>query len=252
MIKTISFSYRPKLTMRFFSTCGLLLVALPQPVYADTAAQTEASSGWIWAGVITVIGLAAITFIIVAQNARLKRVEQKLQQSNRELEERAITLDMEIAERQLMERKLAEQVQILEAQQQTIQELSTPVIPVMDASDGGAGVIVMPLIGGIDTMRARDITRSLLAGITEHRAGVVILDITGVPIVDSGVAAHLNKSIQAARLKGAWVIVTGISDAVAETIVELGLDWSAITTLSDLRTGLMTALNKMGIELRAI
>ena len=78
---------------------------------------------------------------------------------------------------------------------------------------------------------------------------MVILDITGVPIVDSGVANHLNKTIQAARLKGARAIVTGISDAVAETIVDLGIDWSSITTLNDLQTGLVAALNSMGIKL---
>ena len=103
----------------------------------------------------------------------------------------------------------------------------------------------MPLIGSIDTMRARDITRGLLAGIRHHRARVVILDITGVPIVDSGVANHLNKTIRAARLKGAQTIITGISDAVAETIVDLGIDWSDIETLSDLQTGLRAALTRM-------
>ncbi len=135
------------------------------------------------------------------------------------------------------------QQQILDAQQQIISELSTPIIPIMEQ------IIVMPLIGIIDTMRARDITRTLLAGISEHRARVVILDITGVPIVDSGIAAHLDKTIQAARLKGARVIITGISDAVAEAIVDLGIDWSSIETLRDLQTGLVVALNRMGVEL---
>ena len=107
----------------------------------------------------------------------------------------------------------------------------------------------MPLIGSIDTLGARDIPRVLLAGIREHRAKVVILDITGVPIVDSGVANHLNKTIQAARLKGARTIVTGLSDAVAETIVDLGIDWSGIETLADLQTGLRAALNSLGLKL---
>jgi rsbT co-antagonist protein RsbR len=135
------------------------------------------------------------------------------------------------------------QQEVIEAQRRALQELSTPIIPVMDR------VIVIPLVGSIDTMRARDITRSLLAGIRERRASVVILDITGVPIVDSGVAAHLNKTIQAARLKGARTIVTGISDAVAETIVDLGIDWSGVETLSDMQTGLVAALSSIGISL---
>jgi PAS domain S-box-containing protein len=135
------------------------------------------------------------------------------------------------------------QQEVIEAQRHVLQELSTPIIPVMER------IIVMPLVGSIDSMRARDITRSLLAGIREHRAKVVILDITGVVMVDSGVADHLNKTIQAARLKGARTIVTGISDAVAETIVDLGIDWGGVETLSDLQTGLVIALNSLGIEL---
>ncbi len=144
------------------------------------------------------------------------------------------------------------QQEIIEAQQQALKELSTPVIPIIDAPGGGGGVIVMPLIGSIDTMRARDITRRLLAGIRQHRAKVVILDVTGVPVVDSGVANHLNKTVQAARLKGARTIVTGISDAVAETIVDLGIDWSGIETLADLQTGLIVALKSIGVGLRRV
>lgn len=135
------------------------------------------------------------------------------------------------------------QQEIIEAQRRSIQELSTPIIPVMDR------IIVMPLIGSIDTMRARDIMRTLLSGIRENRAKVVIMDITGVPLVDSGVANHLNKTIQAARLKGARTIITGVSDAVAETVVDLGIDWGEVETLADLRTGLLVALASLGLKL---
>jgi len=141
------------------------------------------------------------------------------------------------------EERVRLQQEVIEAQTQALQELSTPIIPIMDR------IIVMPLIGSIDTLRAKDIMRALLAGIREHRARVVILDITGVPIVDSGVANHLNKTIQAARLKGAQTIVTGIADAVAEAIVDLGIDWSGVETLADLQTGLGAALSSLGIKL---
>jgi PAS domain S-box-containing protein len=144
------------------------------------------------------------------------------------------------------ERELLQQ-EVIEAQRQALLELSAPVIPVMDTPRGG--IIVMPLVGNIDSMRAKDITRTLLAGIRKHRAKMVILDITGVPVVDSGVASYLNKTILTARLKGAGVIVTGVSDAVAETIVDLGIDWSGIETRSDLQTGLITALDDLGIRL---
>ncbi len=160
----------------------------------------------------------------------MEGLEQKVQERTAELRE------------SLREREQLQQ-EIIEAQKQALRELSAPVIPVMDR------IIVMPLIGSIDSMRARDITRSLLAGIRKHRAKMLILDITGVPIVDSGVANHLHKTIHAARLKGARTIVTGVTDAVAETIVDLGIDWSNVDTLSDLQTGLIVALKSMGFWL---
>jgi rsbT co-antagonist protein RsbR len=147
------------------------------------------------------------------------------------------------ASKRAAEEALRLQEQVIEAQRHALQELSTPIIPVLDR------IIVMPLIGSIDSLRAKDITRALLAGISQYRAKIVIVDITGVPLVDSGVADHLNKTIQAARLKGAQTIITGMSDAVAEAIIDLGIDWSGIQTLSDLQTGLMVAINTLGLKL---
>ena len=147
-----------------------------------------------------------------------------------QVKERTAELEHEIAERERL------QQEVIESQQRAIQELSTPIIPALE------GVIIMPLIGSIDSLRARDITRALLAGISQHQAKVVILDVTGVPLVNSGVANHLSKTIQAAKLKGARTIVTGISEAVAETIVDLGIDWSHIETMTDLQTGLRAVL----------
>jgi sigma-B regulation protein RsbU (phosphoserine phosphatase) len=176
-------------------------------------------------------------------NARLyEKIQRAYTEVEQQVRERTAELEREVEERERAQAEsLRLQQEVIEAQQRAIQELSTPIIPVLELPQGGS-VIVMPLIGSIDTMRARDVTRSLLAGIREHKAKVVILDITGVPIVDSGVAAYLNKTVQAARLKGARTIVTGISEAVAETIVDLGIDWSGIETLRDLRTGLRAAL----------
>jgi len=136
------------------------------------------------------------------------------------------------------------QQEIIDAQQRALKELSTPIIPIMDQ------IIVMPLIGAIDARRAKDLMRELLEGITRYRARVVIIDITGVPIVDSGVASYLNKTIAGARLKGTHTIVTGISDAVAETIVDLGISWEGVETLRDLQSGLITALTRLGVSLQ--
>jgi PAS domain S-box-containing protein len=150
---------------------------------------------------------------------------------------------LDITERKLIAERARQQQIIIEAQRQALAELSTPIIPIMDR------IIVMPLVGGIDTTRSRDIMRSLLEGISRYRAQIAILDITGVPVVDSGVADHLNRTMQAARLKGAQTIITGVSDAVAETIVDLGIDWSGFETLRDLQTGLVTALERVGVRL---
>jgi len=151
--------------------------------------------------------------------------------------------------RNITEQKFAEaererlQQAIIEAQQSAIAELSVPIIPLMNQ------IIIMPLVGNIDSVRAKDLMRALLQGISTHRAKIVILDITGVSVVDTSVANHLDKTIQAARLKGARTIITGISDSIAETIIDLGIDWRNIETLRDLQTGLLVALDNLGIKL---
>lgn len=146
----------------------------------------------------------------------------------------------DVTEQKRTAEQLEYQAQLIRLQRDTLQELATPIIPLMKQ------IIVMPLIGSIDSQRAQDIMRSMLNGISQHRARVVILDITGVPVVDSAVAAHLTRTIQAARLKGAETIVTGVSDAVAETIVDLGIDWRNVRTMADLESGLKVALRHTG------
>ncbi len=184
----------------------------------------------------------------LAQSQRDARIladrTAELEASHAQLEQEVIERKQAEAERaQVLEENARYQQQIIEAQQQAIKELTTPIIPLMEH------VIVMPLVGNIDTLRARDIMRALLQGIGEHRAQVAILDVTGVPLMDTGVVGHIDKAIQAARLKGARVIVTGISDAVAEAIVALGIDWGTVETLSDLQTGLVVALGQLGLKI---
>ena len=172
------------------------------------------------------------------------QMASRLQRSYIQLEEQMAQVEIETIERERAQAEsLRLQQEVIEAQDQAIRELSTPVIPVMER------IIVMPVVGSVDSMRARDITRALLAGIQEHRAKVVIMDITGVSVVDDAVVNHLSKTIHAARLKGARTIVTGVADAVAETIVDLGIDWSDVDTVRNLRTGLVVALKSLGLEL---
>lgn len=170
-------------------------------------------------------------------NTMADRLQENIEDLQRSMEQiRQAEEDKHAAD----EERARLQEQIIETQKQTLKELSTPIIPISDR------VIIMPLIGSVDSQRAQDILRSLLEGITTYRAKVVIIDITGVPILDTGVADHLNKTIQAARLKGTRTILTGISDAVAETIVDLGINWSGVQTLRDLQSGLALVMEPNG------
>ncbi len=196
-----------------------------------------------------ILGVTAIVMHLLADNiarniARARTSQVALTESNCELQDVNERLHVEILERQQAEAVLQTQLETIKSQRQTLHELSTPVIPIMDTPHGS--IIVLPLIGNIDAQRAQDIMRGVLAGISAHRAAVVILDVTGVPLRDTGIVKYLNKTIQAARLKGARVIVTGISDVVAEAIVDLGIDWEGVQTLRDLQTGLRVALNWTG------
>ncbi len=119
-----------------------------------------------------------------------------------------------------------------------VRTLSSPVLPV------ARGVIVLPLIGTIDTSRAEQILEALLGGISQYQAQTAIVDITGVPLVDTQVAAYLVRAIQAARLLGAEVILTGINPELAQTMVQLGMNAQLLTTESNLASGLRRALNR--------
>jgi rsbT co-antagonist protein RsbR len=109
--------------------------------------------------------------------------------------------------------------------------------------------LVLPLIGGIDAARAREITRALLASVSEHKAQVVVIDVSGVTAIDAEVTNALDRAVQAVRLKGAQAIIAGISDVLAETIIDLGIDWSSIDTPRDLPSGVALALRKLNLHI---
>jgi rsbT co-antagonist protein RsbR len=137
---------------------------------------------------------------------------------------------------------IEEREKVVSQQQEAIRELSTPVLQLRQ------GVLVQPVIGLIDTQRARQLTEGLLRAIRANRARVVVMDITGVPAVDSKVANHLLQTVQAARLMGAAVIVTGLSAEVAQTLVAIGVDLSKVNTLSDLQSGIEEADRLVGYK----
>ena len=135
---------------------------------------------------------------------------------------------------------IEERERVVRQQLEAMRELSTPVLQLR------AGLLILPIIGLIDTQRARQLTEGLLRAIRANRARVVVMDITGVPAVDSKVANHLLQTVQAARLMGAAVIVTGLSAEVAQTLVTIGVDLSSLNTLSDLQSGIEEADRLVG------
>jgi rsbT co-antagonist protein RsbR len=127
---------------------------------------------------------------------------------------------------------------LLQSQEYLIRELSTPLIPIAD------NVVIMPLIGTIDSARAQTVMETLLEGIAAQQAELAILDITGVQIVDTQVANALIRAAQAVRLLGARVMLTGIQPQIAQTLVQLGADMGDIMTRSTLQAGVASALNE--------
>ncbi len=127
-------------------------------------------------------------------------------------------------------------------QRQTIEELQTPVIQVWD------GVLALPVIGSVDTARAQTMTEALLEKIVETASEIVILDITGVPIVDTAVAKHLLETVTAARLLGAEVLIVGLTSRIAMTLVHLGVDLGGVVTRTTMAKGLQLAFDRLGLE----
>jgi len=124
---------------------------------------------------------------------------------------------------------------IITEQQAVLRELSTPVLELRP------GMLLVPLVGLIDSERALLLTQQLLEGIAAYRAKAVVLDITGVPAVDSAVANHLMQTVQATRLMGAHTLISGLSAENAQTLVRLGLDLAPLNTVGTLADGVLQA-----------
>ena len=132
--------------------------------------------------------------------------------------------------------------QIIERQRQEMRELSTPVIELW------RGVVALPLVGTLDSARAELVMESLLEGISKHDARVAILDITGVPGVDSMIAQRLLRTASAARLMGAECIISGIGPRIAHTMVQIGVDIGTVRTTSRLSDALAMAFVTLGLQ----
>src|SRR3954465_10481148 len=135
-----------------------------------------------------------------------------------------------------------ERERVIRDQQEAIRELSTPVLQVRER------LLILPIIGILDGPRARQLTEQLLKGIRAHRAKVVVIDITGVPDVDEGVANSLVQTVDASKLMGASVIITGLSSEIAETLVTIGVDLTKMDTVGDLQEGIEEAERLLGYQ----
>ena len=142
---------------------------------------------------------------------------------------------LDITDRVRQEKKLKEQ-------SETIKEISTPAIKLWDR------VVILPVVGVVDSLRAQQMMSTMLKKITETSAKVIILDIQGVAAVDTAVANHLIKIAKATKLMGCRCIISGISPSVAETIVQLGIELKDIATNSTLQDALANAFNILGLD----
>ncbi|MGQ9927244.1 MAG: PAS domain S-box protein [Chloroflexaceae bacterium] len=168
-------------------------------------------------------------------NDELREYEARMVQSDGNI--LILSRDVTRQKRAESERQ-ALQEQIIEAQQATLRELSTPLMPIAE------GVMAMPIIGVIDTMRAQQIMEALLQGIADHSAHTAILDITGVRVVDTQVAGALIRAAQAARMLGARVVLTGISPEIAQTLVHIGAELREMVTKPTLQQGIAYVLEQ--------
>jgi len=133
-----------------------------------------------------------------------------------------------------------ERERVIRQQQHALLELSTPVLQVRER------LLILPIIGVLDQKRARQLTEQLLRGIRMHRARVVVIDVTGVPGVDQAVANNLVQTVDASRLMGASVILTGLSSEIAQTLVTVGVDLTKFNTSGDLQGGIEEAEHLLG------
>lgn len=139
-----------------------------------------------------------------------------------------------------------ERERVIRDQQEAIRELSTPVLQVRER------LLILPIIGIVDPKRAQKLTEQLLQGIRENRAKVVVIDITGVPTMDKKIANHLVQTVDASRLLGASVILTGLSSEIAQTLVTIGVDLTKIITVGDLQGGIEEAERMLGYHTELI
>jgi rsbT co-antagonist protein RsbR len=220
------------------------LVAMVQGEYGSAYAAQRVRLGVLYAsvGLDVRVFLGAFHHLMRAVGVEIMRRFAKTPQTGFEIFmslKKIAFLDIAIIVDVLVDQR----ERIIGAQQAAIRELSTPVLQVRDR------LLILPMIGMIDSERAMQLTENLLQAIRANRARVVVMDVTGVAAVDSKVANHLIQTVAAARLMGAVVIVTGLSADVAQALVALGVDLGRINTIGDLQGGLEEAERILGYRI---
>jgi anti-anti-sigma regulatory factor len=223
-------------TMAFIGLYSSGVITIPtedQIVANDLLSWMSGSLVW---GTMAAVAVTSLNFI-------MRQFASSLTESRRlahELETHKATLEEQVAKRTeeltAYSEALKEMIDTQKGLLDTIRRMANPVVPL------GKGIIVMPLVGIIDVDRAQQIANGLLAGIEQHRARAAILDITGVPVVDTKVANSLLQATKAANLLGTEAILVGLRPEIAETIVNLGVDLGGLITCSDLQQGIDHAL----------
>ncbi|HEU4535506.1 MAG TPA: STAS domain-containing protein, partial [Polyangiaceae bacterium] len=228
-------------------------------LYLENSAATDAFTKERVDLLGLLLAQAAISVENARPHARAHEVNEQLQQLNEALERQVaarteeiarvteelraanVELSVELAERRRAEaQRAALQAEIVRMQALQLAELSTPVIPITE------GILVMPLIGTMDAARARSMLEAALAGAHARRARVLILDITGMKLVDAAVAESLARAASALRMLGADVVLTGVSAGVAQALVGLDVDLGPLVTKATLELGIAYALSRVG------
>jgi rsbT co-antagonist protein RsbR len=187
-------------------------------------------------------------YVIVLKNVLTQRLVRSLSQSPAELAACLRVVDDALDRLSLLTFAafVETRERVIAQQSLSLMELSTPVVLLWSK------VLLLPLVGVIDTLRARQFTERLLVAITSHEASVTIIDVTGVPVFDTSVARHIMKAIDAAQLLGSRIVMTGISPEGALTLTKLGIGFANVISRASLRAGVAEALQLVGRRVAAI
>ena len=213
----------------------VLATRIAQPIVALTEGARRVEGGDL-SEPVAVKGRDEISILAHAFNTMTDQVRQNQAELAQRVAERTAELEQALGERGELLTNLQSSLQAREQLESIIRGLSIPVVPVLD------GILAMPLIGELDQDRAAAMTGSILTAISSHRARVVIIDITGVPVIDTYIAQTLIQTARAITMLGAHCVLVGIRPEIAETIVGLGLDLSEIATRADLQSGVRYAI----------